>query len=148
VVRSLVRKHQIQLVCKRLATKPRYQPGDLVLLRNRVEFPPKSKLHRLSLGPYRVLQHDKNDILVESLVDKRQLSLFVSDLLPYLALTTKPSAWPDETMTKKSSLLLSRTAGSPGSAVPWTSRFTSATAQSYGCPGRVTSRRPLRTKCT
>jgi phospholipid-translocating ATPase len=87
VVRSLVRKHQTQLVSKRLATNPtspaRYQPGDLVLLRNRVEFPPKSKLHPLSLGPYRVLQHDKNDVLVESLVDKRQRTLFVGDLLPF-----------------------------------------------------------------
>jgi hypothetical protein len=88
LVRELVRKHQAQLVLKRTESNPdspaSYQAGDFVLLRNRIEHPPKSKLHPRSLGPYQVLKQVKNDILVESLIDARQRTLFVGDTLPFI----------------------------------------------------------------
>ena len=70
LVRQVSKEYQDGIVAKRtaanlVAPQTLYQPGDYVLLRNNH---PENKLQGPWLGPYQVVQQDKNDVICKDLV--------------------------------------------------------------------------------
>eukprot|EP01039_Chlorochromonas_danica_P011569 gene11569-12955_t len=85
-VREASHAFQSNLIAQRTAANPhddeqvKFQPGDYVLVSYPPESRPPSKLHARHVGPLVVVQHERNDVTVRSLIDSAVSVVHVSRL--------------------------------------------------------------------